>query len=232
MRDNHEREVDALLRAIRAETWETGAMTGQTSLSERVLAAMQAVPRDAFVDPSLRQMAWADMPLPIGHHQTISQPFMVALMTDLIDPQPTDVVLEIGTGSGYQAAVLDRLVHEVHSVEVIEPLARTAIEHLQAQGCRHVQVHVGDGHAGWPAAAPYDAILVTAAAEVVPPALIEQLKPDGCLVIPVGPQWGRQELHLIRKTRTGLDDRTVLPVAFVPLTHHRGEPPHPDGHAG
>lgn len=211
--------IHALLDHIRAEALQCGSLTGRPALSDRVMQAMAAVPRDAFVDPELQDEAWLDAPLPIGHQQTISQPFIVALMTDLIEPKPDDVVLEVGTGSGYQAAVLAGLVRQVQSVEVIGPLARTAAQRLQGMGVRNVQVHHSDGHRGWPAGAPYDAILVTAASPAIPPALLDQLKPGGRLVIPVGPQHGRQELVRVCKNDKGqVTQAALLPVIFVPLT--------------
>lgn len=211
--------VSHLLRAIRSEALATGSVTGRPALSPRVLDVLAHVPRDAFVDPEWSPQAWEDRPLPIGHRQTISQPFVVALMTDLLDLQPTDVVLEVGTGSGYQAAVLSRLVYLVHSVEVIEPLAHQAALRLMELGFDNVDVHIGDGHRGWRPEAPYDAIVVTAATPQVPAALLEQLKPGGRLVIPLGPTFGHQELTLIRKTQQGrIKHEVILPVSFVPLT--------------
>lgn len=210
---------EALLADIRAEARDTAGYTGRPELAPRVLAALAAVPRDAFVEPDWQDMAWADTSLPIGYRQTISQPFIVALMTDLIEPGPDDVVLEVGTGSGYQAAVLAGLVRRVESIEVIEPLARTAAARLREQGCDNVQVHVGDGHGGWPAGGPYDAIVVTAATPQVPPALVEQLKPGGRLVLPLGPLAGGQQLVRLHKDAHGhVTQQTVLPVIFVPLT--------------
>ena len=210
---------EALLADIRAEARDTAGHTGRLELAPRVLDALAAVPRDAFVEPDWQDMAWADTSLPIGYRQTISQPFIVALMTDLIEPVPDDVVLEVGTGSGYQAAVLAGLVRRVESIEVIEPLARTAATRLREQGCDNVQVHVGDGHRGWPPGGPYDAIVVTAATPVVPPALVEQLKPCGRLVLPLGPLAGGQQLVRLHKDAHGhVTQQTVLPVIFVPLT--------------
>ncbi|HET8870985.1 MAG TPA: protein-L-isoaspartate(D-aspartate) O-methyltransferase [Aquabacterium sp.] len=211
--------VTLMLRAIRSEALATGSVTGHPELSSRVLDAIAQVPRDAFVDPEWREQAWEDRPLPIGHRQTLAQPFIVALMTDLLAPQPTDVVLEVGTGSGYQAAVLSRLVYLVHSVEVIEPLAHQAALRLMELGYDNVDVHLGDGYRGWRPEAPYDAIIVTAATPEVPTPLLDQLKPGGRLVIPLGPTFGHQELTLIRKTQQGRIKREViLPVSFVPLT--------------
>jgi protein-L-isoaspartate(D-aspartate) O-methyltransferase len=157
---------------------------GKASLDERVLAAMGRVPRHAFVPPPLARHAYQDMPLPIGFDKTISQPFMVAVMTDLLEPRPDDVVLEIGTGLGYQAAVLSQLVRRVWSVEIIEELATEAESRLRQLGYDNVGVHIGDGSLGWPEHAPYDKIIVTAAAELVPPALLQQLRPGGRMVLP------------------------------------------------
>jgi protein-L-isoaspartate(D-aspartate) O-methyltransferase len=183
----------------------------------RVLAAMARVPRHAFVPQELAAQAYDDGALPIGYGQTISQPFIVALMTLAVDPKPGDRVLEIGTGSGYQAAVLSGLVAEVYSVEIVEPLARRAGAELQRQGCANVHVRAGDGYLGWPEAAPFDAILVTCAPDHVPRPLVDQLKPGGRMVLPVGPAWEAQELILLRKTTRGLERQDVLPVRFVPM---------------
>ena len=191
------------------------AARGITNL--RVLEIMARVPRHEFVPTGLRPRAYEDGPLPIGHGQTISQPYIVAFMTEALDPKPTDRVLEVGTGSGYQAAVLAGLVAEVWSIELVEPLARRAETALQRLGFTHVKVRCGDGHLGWPEAAPFDAIIVTCAPEEVPRALVDQLKPGGRMIIPVGSQWGNQELVLLRKTPAGLEKRAVLPVRFVPM---------------
>ncbi len=188
----------------------------------RVLGAMGRVPRHAFVPAEAVGQAYDDGPLPIGYGQTISQPFMVALMTLAADPKPGDRVLEIGTGSGYQAAVLSGLVAEVYSVEIVEPLARRAEAELRRQGCANVHLRTGDGYGGWPEAAPFDAILVTCAPDHVPRPLVDQLKPGGRMVIPVGPAGGKQELILLRKTARGLERVEVLPVRFVPLVRERG----------
>lgn len=187
----------------------------------QVLAAMGRVPRQQFVPAGLRSRAYEDGPLPIGHGQTISQPYIVAFMTEALDPQPTDRVLEVCTGSGYQAAVLAGLVAEVCSIELVEPLARRADTDLRRLGCVNVKVRCGDGHLGWPEAAPFDAIIVTCAPEEVPPALVSQLKLGGRMIIPVGSQWGTQELVLLRQTPTGLEQRAVLPVRFVPMVAGR-----------
>jgi len=183
----------------------------------RVLGAMARVPRHAFVPAPQRRQAYEDGPLPIGHGQTISQPYVVAFMTAALNPKPTDRVLEIGTGSGYQAAVLAGLVAEVYSIEIVEPLALRAAEDLRRLGYANVKVRCGDGHLGWPEAAPFDAIIVTCAPEQVPQALVEQLKEGGRMILPVGSQWTGQDLVLLRKTPRGLEKKDVLPVRFVPM---------------
>jgi len=169
--------------------------------------------------PGSMDAAFENRPQPIGHGQTISQPFIVALMTELLDLQPDDGVLEVGTGSGYQAAVLAELAGKVCSIEVIPELARAAAAALAQQGYGNVVLRTGDGGLGWPERAPFDVIIVTAAAPNIPPALIEQLRSGGVMVIPVGPRHGDQELVLLRKNAAGeVTQRNVLPVAFVPLT--------------
>ncbi len=188
----------------------------------RVLAAMRSVPRHRFVPDAQRDEAYRDYPLPIGEGQTISQPTIVAMMTHLLKPQPGDVMLEVGTGSGYQAAVLSRLVDHVYSVEIVEALARRSAKRLDALGYDNVTVRHGDGYAGWPQHAPFDGIIVTAGAKHVPPPLVEQLKPGGRMVIPVGPSLGTQQLRLIVKDGEGrVSSRTITPVRFVPLTRKR-----------
>jgi protein-L-isoaspartate(D-aspartate) O-methyltransferase len=183
----------------------------------RVLAAMRAVPRHLFVPESLRAESYDDRPLPIGEGQTISQPYIVALMTSLLEPRPGDRVLEIGTGSGYQAAVLARLVRDVYTIEILEPLARQAERALAEQGLRNVHVRVGDGYQGWPEEAPFDGIIVTAAAPDHPPKpLLDQLKVGGKMVIPVGRFF--QDLLVITKAADGIEKRNVIPVRFVPMT--------------
>lgn len=214
-----DRELDRLLDEIRDEVRATAYLTGRAALAERVFEVLRAVPRHAFVPDELVDSAYANHPLPIGNGQTISQPYIVALMTDLIDPGADDVVLEVGTGCGYQAAILAGLVKQVYSLEIIETLAEQARLRLQRLGYDNVAVRAANGHLGWPEHAPYDAIVVTAAAAQVPPALIEQLKPGGTLVIPVGSRYFGQNLLTIRKDEQGrLVQRSVLPVAFVPLT--------------
>ncbi len=184
----------------------------------RVLEAMRSVPRHLFVLPQARHRAYDDGPLAIGYGQTISQPYIVALMTELARPSPADRALEIGTGSGYQAAVLSRLVSHVYSIEIVETLARDAAARLKAGGYANVTVRAADGYAGWPERGPFDVVMVTAAPEEIPPPLIAQLAPGGRLVIPVGRQFEVQELMLVEKDRGGrVRSRSITPVAFVPL---------------
>jgi protein-L-isoaspartate(D-aspartate) O-methyltransferase len=183
----------------------------------RVLDAMRTVPRHLFVPPDQVDDAYLDSPLPIGHGQTISQPYIVALMTELARPQPTDRVLDVGTGCGYQAAVLARLVRHVYTVEIVAPLAADAGRRLAALGYANVTAREGDGYAGWPSEAPFDSIVVAAAPETVPRALVDQLRPGGRLVIPVG-NLHDQVLQIIEKDADGrTHTRDVAPVRFVPL---------------
>jgi protein-L-isoaspartate(D-aspartate) O-methyltransferase len=190
---------------------------GRDITNARVLAAMGKVPRHEFVPDRLRSQAYLDCPLPIGHDQTISQPFIVAFMTERLETRPTDKVLEIGTGSGYHAAVLAELTAKVYTIEIIDDLAKRAAADLKRLGYTNVCVRVGDGYKGWPEAAPFDAIIVTCAPESVPPPLIEQLKNGGRMIIPIGSGWD-QELVLLRKEEGKLERRAVLPVRFVPMT--------------
>lgn len=197
-----------------------GDKTGQAGIDPRVLEAMEKVPRHEFVPPAQRPSAYRNRPLAIGSSQTISQPYVVALMTDLLRLKPEDKVLEIGTGSGYQAAVLGELAKDVYSIEIVEPLGRQAAEVLGRLGYDNVHTRIGDGYKGWPEHAPYDAIIVTAAPDHVPPALIEQLKPGGRLVIPVGNMF--QQLTVITKHEDGTTTtEDVVPVQFVPLTRDK-----------
>jgi len=189
----------------------------------RVLAAMTKVPRHEFVSAKLADAAYEDHPLPIGYDQTISQPYIVALMTELLQLQPGATVLEVGTGSGYQAAILAEVGAEVYSIEILEPLARTSTELLRRLGYTGVHLKQGDGYFGWLEHAPYDAIIVTAAADHVPPPLIEQLKPGGRLVIPIGDAKSHQSLVLVEKGADGgVTTRDVASVLFVPLTRKAG----------
>jgi protein-L-isoaspartate(D-aspartate) O-methyltransferase len=188
----------------------------------RVLDAMRAVPRHEFVPIAVREDAYVDSPLPIGHGQTISQPYIVALMTELARPTPSDRALEVGTGSGYQAAILSSLVARVFSVELVDPLAQSASAILRRLGYSNVTVRSGDGYLGWPDEAPFDIILVTAAPEEVPAALVAQLKPGGRLIVPVGRVWDVQDLQLIEKDAGGkVKTRSIIPVRFVPMVKKR-----------
>jgi protein-L-isoaspartate(D-aspartate) O-methyltransferase len=197
-------------------------IAGRDVRDTRVLAAMRDVPRHLFVPPDAQRQAYADHPLPIGYGQTISQPYIVALMTELARPRPDDRALEVGTGSGYQAAVLSRLVSHVYTIEIVEPLARTAEQLLKKLGYANATVRAGDGYAGWPDMSPFDIIMVTAAPDHVPAPLLAQLKPGGRLVIPVGPVSAIQELQLIEKDNAGRTRTTrVTPVRFVPLVRPR-----------
>lgn len=189
---------------------------GRDISNPRVLAAMAKVPRHDFVPPDQRDFAYQDRPLPIGYGQTISQPYIVAFMTEALAPQPTDRVLEVGTGSGYQAAVLAGLVAEVFTLEIIEPLAQRAEATLRRLGITNVRVRAGDGYRGWPEHAPFDAIIVTCAPEAVPPPLVAQLKNGGRMIIPVGAY--TQSLVLLENRDGSLHERDVLPVRFVPMT--------------
>ena len=188
-----------------------------------VLAAMRTVPREAFVPESRKNQAYQDSPLPIGEGQTISQPYMVAVMTEALDPDVGDIIYEVGTGSGYQAAVLANIVKHVYSKEIVEPLALQSAETLAELGLTNVTVQAGDGYGGWPEHAPFDGIIVTAAPDHIPQPLIDQLKPGGRLVIPVGQTDDVQELLLIEKSESGITTRTMMPVRFVPLTRRPDE---------
>ena len=189
---------------------------------ERVLNAMNKVPREEFVPPDSRAGSYEDGPLPIGYGQTISQPYIVAFMTEQLRLKPSDRVLEIGTGSGYQAAILAELMSEVYSIEIVEPLAKNAEATLQRLGYENVHVKIGDGYKGWPEAAPFDAIIVTCAPDKVPQPLVDQLKDDGRMVIPVGDRFA-QELYLLEKKNGQLKQSATLPVRFVPMAGEASE---------
>lgn len=191
---------------------------GRDIRDERVLEAMRSVPRHAFVPEDLRALAYADRPLPIGYGQTISQPYIVAFMTEKLQPEPTDRILEIGTGSGYQAAVLAKLVKHVYTIEIVKPLAKRAERTLKELGYGNVTVRAGDGYRGWPEHAPFDGIIVTAAPDHIPGPLVEQLREGGRLVIPVGSEYGVQSLRIFRKRNGELQLESALPVRFVPMT--------------
>lgn len=207
-----------MLDDIEREIHYTRTLTGRGAFAKRVMDAMGSVPRDRFVPDELSFSAYANGPLPIGYGQTISQPYIVALMTDLLSTKEGDIILEIGTGSGYQAAVLSLLVSQVYSIELIPALGESARERLKELGYENVEVRVGDGYLGLPEFGPYDGIIVTAAADDIPPALVEQLKPGARLVIPVGRPYASQDLLVVTKDANGqIRTENVLPVAFVPL---------------
>ena len=217
-------DVDEMLRIIAEEARFTRGMTGVPSLRPEVLEAMGQVPRKEFVPNFYKAMAYDNTPLPIGNGQTISQPFIVALMTDLLRPDKDKVILEVGTGSGYQAAVLSLLVRQIYSLEIIPALAGVASARLRRLGYQNIEVRQGDGGSGWPEHAPFDGIIVTASAARIPPALKEQLKPGGRLVIPVGLPAMPQDLLVLEKDEQGVTStRQILSVAFVPLTGHGGD---------
>jgi protein-L-isoaspartate(D-aspartate) O-methyltransferase len=211
-----------LVAEVDANFAETRAETGLAAMSAPVRAALGSIERHLFVPESQRHAAYRNNALGIGQGQTISQPFIVALSTELIRPQPGHVVLEVGTGSGYQAAMLAEVVSRVYSIELLEDLARSAQKTLKDRRYDNVELRVGDGYRGWPEKAPFDAIVVTAAAPFVPPALLEQLKPGGRMVIPVGASGAVQELLLVTKEADGrVQQKSVLQVRFVPLVPGR-----------
>ena len=215
--DSYAAERQALVAQLRADSAAAG---GRARLDPKVLEAIGRVPRHRFVPAAQQRHAYEDRPLAIGHGQTISQPYIVALMTSLLHPEPGHKVLEVGTGSGYQAAVLAELGAQVYTIEILEPLGRQAAKVLR--GYPDVHTRIGDGYRGWPEHAPFDAIIVTAAVTPVPPPLLEQLKPGGRMVIPVGRQWATQTLMLVEKDHDGkIRERRILPVRFVPLTGER-----------
>ncbi len=198
---------------------------GRGILDRTTLRAMRSVPRHEFVPLGLRSSAYMDSPLPIGHKQTISQPYIVAFMTSELRLSSTDKVLEIGTGSGYQAAVLAEIVDSVYTIEIVEPLGLEAKERLKRLGYNNVNVRIGDGYGGWPEEAPFDAIIVTAAVEEIPQPLIDQLSEGGKMIIPVGPHRDIRSLQLIKKRKGKLIVRDRLPVRFVPFTRKKDSLP-------
>jgi len=214
MKNEHKR----MLKEIESEAAYTASFTGRKEFAPGVMAAMEEVLREEFVPEDLLPYAYDNGPLPIGHGQTISQPYIVALMTDLLDLTPESIVLEIGTGSGYQAAILSRLVKQVYSVERVAALAESAQERLKELGYDNIETRCSNGYRGWQEKAPFDSIIVTAAVAHIPPDLIEQLKPGGRMVIPIGLPYMHQELMLLTKDVDGeTHTESVLGVAFVPL---------------
>jgi len=221
--DHFEEQRRQMIAAIRASTERVAAQIGKSALDTRVLRAMAKVPRHEFVPIEVQQYAYMNMPVPIGFDKTISQPFMVAVMTDLLELKPDDVVLEIGTGLGYQAAVLAELVSKVYSVEMIDELAQRAVQRLKRLGYTNVEVRVGNGYFGWPEHAPFDKVIVTAAPDLIPPPLINQLKPDGRMMIPVGLP-DAQQLVVAEKDSNGrVTTKELMPVLFSRL-EESGEP--------
>ena len=226
--DGAEELRDEMVAEIRDHAAETAHLFGEEGLSPAVLEAMRTVPRHLFVPEGERHLAYADRPVPIGYGQTISQPFIVAAMTDLLEPQAGDTVLEIGTGSGYQAAILAQLVDKVCTIEIIPGLGQAAATVLEAEAGEadrwgDVEARVADGYYGWPECGPFDGIVVTAAIEHVPPPLVEQLKPGGRMVIPVGGPFSLQMLTVVEKGATGeVSTRQLMPVRFVPFTRAPG----------
>ena len=210
---------DRMIKEIEGDVRATSKRIGKKQLSKSVMKAMATVPRHEFVPKNLRHAAYVNRPLPIGYGQTISQPYIVALMTDLLDIESDDIILEIGTGSGYQAAVLAELVSKVHTIEIIKELGQQAKVRLKDLGYQNIMVQVGDGYYGLEEHAPFDGIIVTAAANHIPPPLIKQLRPGAKMVIPVGGPFMTQQLMLVEKTKDGnIKTKQVLPVLFVPLT--------------
>ena len=213
--------MERLLRDIELEVKETQSYTGRRKLRQEVVAALRATPRERFVPPELRDQAFGNYPLPIGLGQTISQPYIVAIMTELLDIEPQGRVLEIGTGSGYQAAVLSHLAASVFSVENVAELSESARLRFDELGYQNIRTKVGDGYYGWPEEAPFDAIMVTAAAPTIPPPLLEQLAPGGRLIAPVDSGWGQTLVLASRGQEGEVKTEQLLPVAFVPLTGAR-----------
>jgi protein-L-isoaspartate(D-aspartate) O-methyltransferase len=217
-------ERAAMVKTIEAHARYAPEAIADAKIDPAVLRVMGTVPRHEFVPEEMRRLAYEDMPVPIGYGQTISQPFIVALMTDLLDLKPGASVLEIGTGSGYQAAVLSPLAERVFTIEIVPELGASARAVLQRLGYSNVETRVADGYYGWPEAAPFDGIVVTAAASQIPPPLIEQLKPGGRMVIPIGGAFAAQHLMLVEKLPDGgITTRQLLPVAFVPFTRAGGK---------
>jgi len=211
---DYSKDPQYMLAIIRAYASQVTALTGKTAFDERVLAALSKVPRHEFVPVEVRAYAYENTPLPIGFGKTISQPFMVAVMTDLLELQPDDTVLEIGTGLGYQAAILAELTGRVYSVELIDELARRAIQRLKRQGYTNVEVRIGNGYSGWPEHAPFDKVIVTAAPDLIPPPLIYQLKAGGRMVIPVGVPDAQQLVVADKDVNGRMTMKQIMPVRF------------------
>lgn len=217
--EEYEAARRSMIEAIRADVDWTSREIGKVRLDSRVLDVLAEVPRHEFVPGRLRGSAYVNRPLPIGYGQTISQPYIVALMTDLLEVGAGDTVLEVGTGSGYQAAVLAELVAKVYTIEIIPELGKSARQRLARLGFENVEVRLGDGYHGWEEHAPFDGVIVTAAASHVPPPLVQQLRPGAKMVIPVGRPFAVQHLLLVTKEKDGeIRTRQILPVTFVPLT--------------
>ena len=217
--DPRAKERAGMIAEIEQDVHDTAELINRRSFNRRVMDAMGSVPRHEFVPKNQRRNAYDNRPLPIGRGQTISQPYIVALMTELLEPEPGDRVLEIGTGSGYQAAILSKLVSEVFSIEIITELANDSRQRLQRLGYDNVRVRAADGYDGWPEEAPFDSIIVTAAISHIPPPLVRQLKPGGRMVIPVGTRFQTQYLTLVEKNPEGeVTTRQLIPVIFVPFT--------------
>ena len=219
MADSYSQLRQQMVSEIEQDVRDTARFINRAALDERVIEAMRSIPRHQFVPPDQLYRAYKNQPLPIGHGQTISQPYIVALMTDLLQPQPGHRVLEIGTGSGYQAAVLSALVAQVYSIEIVEALGRDTTRLLERLGYHNISTRIADGYDGWAEQAPFDGILVTAAISHIPPPLVRQLKNGGRMVIPVGTRFQTQQLTLVEKDLQGaVSTRQLLPVRFVPFT--------------
>jgi protein-L-isoaspartate(D-aspartate) O-methyltransferase len=217
--DSYAAARQALLAEIERDVRDTAQYLNKRALDERVMRALAKVPRHEFVPADQRKYAYENRPLPIGHGQTISQPYIVAIMTDLVEPSAGCRALEVGTGSGYQAAILSELCEKVYTIEIIDALGTAARSRLKRLGFANVEVRVGDGYYGWAEQSPFDVIVVTAVASHIPPPLLTQLKAGGLMILPVGTRFTAQQLVLVRKAADGhITTRQILPVAFVPLT--------------
>ena len=217
--DEYTQQRQQMVTEIEDDVQITAKYIDKKSFNKLVLQAMKTVPRHEFVPENMRSVAYENRPVPIGYGQTISQPYIVALMTDMLQPQPGQRVLEIGTGSGYQAAVLSHLVAQVYSIEIVEALAKPTAQLLSRLGYDNVETRIADGYDGWPQHAPFDSIVVTAAISHIPPPLVKQLKKGGRMVIPVGTRFQTQYLTLVEKDKQGnVTSKQILPVIFVPFT--------------